>query len=30
VSGYKQIPQLIAALDRTAREKGLDRKIEVA
>jgi len=30
VLGYKQIPQLIAALDRTAREKGLDRKTEVA
>jgi putative transposase len=30
VSGYKQIPQLIAALDRIAVEKGLDRKTEVA
>jgi len=30
VSGYKQIPQLIAALDRIAQEKGLDCKTEVA
>ena len=30
VVGCKQIPQLIAALDRIAREKGLDRKTEVA
>ena len=30
VLGYKQIPQLIAALDRIAEEMGLDRKTEVA
>lgn len=30
VAGCKQIPQLIAALDRIGREKGLDRKTEVA
>jgi len=30
VDGYREIPHLIAALDRIAREKGLDRKKVVA